>query len=331
MKGALSVRALKRHYTLRQRSGLFSSAKTLKAVDGLTFTVAPGEMFGIVGESGSGKSTTARLLLGHIPPTSGDVWFGGEPVGAVPNAHWRAMRKRMQMIYQDPLGALDPRIAVAGQIEEPLIIHNPEMTPADRKRRVAEVMSAVGLITHHGSRYPHELSGGQRQRVIIARALSMEPELLVCDEPVSALDVSVQAQVLNVFEDIRARTGFTGVFISHDLKVVRQVSDRVAVMYLGGIVEMGIPEDILQSPAHPYTKALVSAVPQPGRPARSRIILTGDPPNPVNVPSGCPFHTRCPEARPVCRSLKPELIAEGGRSVACHLVNNPSLTGGEAA
>lgn len=331
MKGALSVRALKRHYVLRQRSGLFSSAKTLKAVDGLTFDVAPGEMFGIVGESGSGKSTTARLLLGHIPPTSGEVWFAGERVGALPNAQWRRMRKRMQMIYQDPLGALDPRIAIAGQIEEPLIIHNPEMTLADRKRRVAEVMAAVGLIAHHGSRYPHELSGGQRQRVIIARALSMEPELLVCDEPVSALDVSVQAQVLNVFEDIRARTGFTGVFISHDLKVVRQVADRVAVMYLGNIVEMGKPEDILQAPAHPYTKALVSAVPQPGRPARSRIILTGDPPNPVNVPPGCPFHTRCPEVRPACHAVKPELIAEGGRSVACHLVNNPSLSGGKAA
>jgi peptide/nickel transport system ATP-binding protein len=205
------------------------------------------------------------------------------------------------------------------------------MTPKDRKRRVAEVMAAVGLISHHASRYPHELSGGQRQRVIIARALSMEPELLVCDEPVSALDVSVQAQVLNVFEDIRARTGFTGVFISHDLKVVRQVADRVAVMYLGNIVEMGTPEDILQSPAHPYTRALVSAVPQPGRPARSRIILTGDPPNPVNVPSGCPFHTRCPELRPACRSLKPELIAGGGRAVACHIVNNPSLSDGEAA
>ena len=207
------------------------------------------------------------------------------------------MRKRMQMIYQDPLGALDPRIQVVEQIEEPLIIHHPEMAPAERRSRTAQVMADVGLLDHHGTRYPHELSGGQRQRVIIARALALDPELLVCDEPVSALDVSVQAQVLNVFEDIRARTGFTGVFISHDLKVIRQVADRVAVMYLGAIVEMGDPEQVFRAPAHPYTKALVSAVPTPRRPTRSRIVLAGDPPNPVDVPPGCPFHTRCPEAR----------------------------------
>ncbi|MEZ2128000.1 MULTISPECIES: dipeptide ABC transporter ATP-binding protein [unclassified Sinorhizobium] len=207
----------------------------------------------------------------------------------------------------------------------------PELAAADRKSRVAEVMADVGLLGHHGTRYPHELSGGQRQRVIIARALALEPELLVCDEPVSALDVSVQAQVLNVFQDIRDKTGFTGVFISHDLKVVRQIADRVAVMYLGAIVEMGKPEDVFLEPAHPYTKALVSAVPRPGRLSRSRIVLSGDPPSPTNVPSGCPFHTRCAEAKSVCRSLKPELLATGDRTVACHLVNNPSFAGGEAA
>lgn len=331
MRGALSVRQLRRHYRLRQRSSLFSTTKILKAVDGVTFEVARGEMFGIVGESGCGKSTTARLLLGHIPATSGEVWFGGERVSAVPDAAWRRMRKRMQMIYQDPLSALDPRITVASQIEEPLIVHHSELAAADRKSRVAEVMADVGLLGHHGTRYPHELSGGQRQRVIIARALALEPELLVCDEPVSALDVSVQAQVLNVFQDIRDKTGFTGVFISHDLKVVRQIADRVAVMYLGAIVEMGRPEDVFLEPAHPYTKALVSAVPRPGRLSRSRIVLSGDPPSPTNVPSGCPFHTRCAEAKSVCRSLKPELLASGERAVACHLVNNPSLAGGEAA
>jgi peptide/nickel transport system ATP-binding protein len=331
MKGALSARDLRRHYRLRQRGSLFSTSKVLKAVDGLSFEVSSGEMFGIVGESGSGKSTTARLLLGHIAPTSGEVWFGGEKVDTVPDAKWRGMRRRIQMIYQDPLGALDPRITVAGQIGEPLIVHFPEMTSADRRRRVAQVMADVGLLSHHGDRFPHELSGGQRQRVIIARALAMEPELLVCDEPVSALDVSVQAQVLNVFEDIRERTGFTGVFISHDLKVVRQVADRVAVMYLGRIVEMGRPDEVFHTPAHPYTKALVSAVPRAGRSARGRIILSGDPPNPVDVPGGCPFHTRCPEVRPACRSLRPELVAAGGRAVACHLVNNPSFAGGEAA
>jgi len=341
MKGQLSVRNLTRQYKLRQRGSIFSRTKILKAVDGLTFDVAPGEMLGIVGESGSGKSTTARLLLGHLPPTSGEVMFGGEKVGSVPNLAWRQMRRRMQMIYQDPLGALDPRIVVAGQIEEPLTVHFPDLTPEARKARVRAVMSDVGLSSHHGERFPHELSGGQRQRVIIARALVMEPELLVCDEPVSALDVSVQAQVLNVFEDIRARNSFTGVFISHDLKVVRQIADRVAVMYLGRIVEIGRPDEVFHQPLHPYARALVSAVPRTGRSGvgrstRERIILSGDPPSPVNVPSGCPFHTRCPEVWPVCRVERPELVGGVGRSVACHLVNNPSLAGvpvtsGEAA
>jgi peptide/nickel transport system ATP-binding protein len=289
--------------------------------------VAPVEMLGIVGESGSGKSTTARLLLGHLPPTSGDVSFGGEKVGSVPDLAWRQMRRRMQMIYQDPLGALDPRITVIGQIEEPLIVHFPDLTPDARRARVRSVMGDVGLLSHHGERFPHELSGGQRQRVIIARALVMEPELLVCDEPVSALDVSVQAQVLNVFQDIRERNSFTGVFISHDLKVVRQIADRVAVMYLGRIVEIGRPDEVFHQPLHPYSRALVSAVPRAGRSGRERIILSGDPPNPVNVPPGCPFHTRCPEVRPVCRTLRPELVLDTGRAVACHLVNNPSLTG----
>ncbi|WP_117192141.1 ABC transporter ATP-binding protein [Rhizobium terrae] len=336
MKGELSVKNLARHFKLRQRGTLFARTKILKAVDGLTFNVAPGEMLGIVGESGSGKSTTARLLLGHIPSTSGEVTFGGEKIGAVPNLAWRRMRRRMQMIYQDPLGALDPRITVARQIEEPLVVHFPELTPDARKARVRAVMGDVGLSFHHGERFPHELSGGQRQRVIIARALVMEPELLVCDEPVSALDVSVQAQVLNVFQDIRERNSFTGVFISHDLKVVRQIADKVAVMYLGRIVEIGRPDEVLHQPLHPYSRALVSAVPRKGRPARERIILSGDPPNPVDVPSGCPFHTRCPEVRPVCRALRPELISDAGRTVACHLINDPSFAGvpvtkGEAA
>ncbi|ARS65901.1 ABC transporter ATP-binding protein [Sinorhizobium meliloti] len=331
MKGRLSVKNLTRYYKLRQRDSLFSRTKLLKAVDGLTFDVAPGEMLGIVGESGSGKSTTARLLLGHLSPTSGEVSFGGEKVGAVPDLAWRQMRRRMQMIYQDPLGALDPRIIVLGQLEEPLIVHFPELTRDVRRAKVRAVMGEVGLSSHHGERYPHELSGGQRQRVIIARALVMEPELLVCDEPVSALDVSVQAQVLNVFQDIRERNSFTGVFISHDLKVVRQIADRVAVMYLGRIVEIGRPDEVFHQPQHPYSRALVSAVPRAGRSGRERIILSGDPPNPVNVPAGCPFHTRCPEVRTVCRTLRPELVSDSGRAVACHLVNNPSVTREEAA
>jgi len=331
MTGALSVRDLTRSFTVRERGMLFSKAKRLHAVDGISFDVAPGEMLGIVGESGSGKSTTARLLLGHIPASSGEVRFDGQRVSARFDAHWRQMRRRMQMIYQDPLGALDPRLPVARQIEEPLVIHKPELTEENRRVRIGEVMGQVGLLSQHGERYPHQLSGGQRQRVIIARALALEPDLLVCDEPVSALDVSVQAQVLNVLEDVRARNGFTGVFISHDLKVVRQVAERVAVMYLGRIVEMGEVGEVFSHPAHPYTKALVSAVPVPRRPRNSRIILAGDPPSPLAIPPGCPFHTRCPEARSGCRVHRPELLGTGGRVAACHLVNNPSLAGSEAA
>lgn len=331
MKGALQVRNLSRTFKVRERGILFSSTKELHAVDSISFDVAPGEMLGVVGESGCGKSTTAKLLLGHIPSSSGEITFSGQKVSARHDFEWRRMRRHMQMIYQDPLGALDPRISVATQIEEPLIVHRPELSNADRKNHVAEVMSQVGLHDHHGTRFPHELSGGQRQRVIIARALALDPELLVCDEPVSALDVSVQAQVLNVLEDSRARTGFTGVFISHDLKVVRQIAEKVAVMYLGRIVEMGDTREVFASPAHPYTKALVSAVPVPGgRTRRDRIVLPGDPPSPINVPSGCPFHTRCPSAVSSCGKIRPELVTGAGRSVACHLVNNPSFSGVEA-
>ncbi|MFS8047330.1 ABC transporter ATP-binding protein [Rhizobium sp. BR 314] len=330
MKGALKVQNLSRSFKLRQRGLLFSATKRLKAVDGISFNVAPGEMLGIVGESGCGKSTTARLLLGHIPASSGEIRFGGERVSARVDANWRRMRRHMQMVYQDPLAVLDPRIPVGYQIEEPLIVHRPDLSAADRKMLVADVMGQIGLLAHHGSRYPHEMSGGQRQRVIIARALVLNPELLVFDEPVSALDVSVQAQVLNLLEDIRARIGFTGVFVSHDLKVIRQIAERVAVMYLGRIVEIGDVEDIFANPAHPYTRALVSAVPVPGRSRRSRIVLNGDPPSAVNVPSGCPFHTRCPQMRATCRSIRPNLVETGGRAVACHLVNDPSPSGIEA-
>ncbi|MFJ6324232.1 MULTISPECIES: ABC transporter ATP-binding protein [unclassified Rhizobium] len=330
MKGMLEVQNLSRTFKLRERGLLFSATKRLKAVDGISFTVAPGEMLGIVGESGSGKSTTARLLLGHIPASGGEIRFGGERVSARVDANWRRMRRRMQMVYQDPLAALDPRIPVWRQIEEPLIVRRPELPAADRSALVAEMMEQIGLLAHHGNRYPHEMSGGQRQRVIIARALVTDPELLVFDEPVSALDVSVQAQVLNVLEDIRTRSGFTGVFVSHDLKVIRQIAERVAVMYLGRIVEIGDVDDIFSNPAHPYTRALVSAVPVPGRSRRSRIVLNGDPPSAIDMPRGCPFHTRCPEMRAACRSIRPELVGKGGRAAACHLVNNPSLSGMEA-
>ncbi|MEO0999684.1 MAG: oligopeptide/dipeptide ABC transporter ATP-binding protein [Pseudomonadota bacterium] len=321
MSGPLVVaRGLSRHFPVRLPGGLFGTRATLKAVDGVDFEIARGEVLGLVGESGCGKSTTAKLVLGHVPPSAGEILFDGAPVPYDLDGTWRKLRRRMQMVYQDPLGALDRRLPIREQIAEPLDIHRADMTRAERRERAAELMAAVGLRTDQAARYPHELSGGQRQRVVIARALALGPELLVMDEPVSALDVSIQAQVLNLLEDLRAETGFAALFISHDLKVVRQLADRVAVMYLGRIVEEGRPEEVFHESLHPYTQALVSAAPSPrSRAARQRIILKGDPPNPVDRPPGCPFHPRCPVAVDRCRSEVPELRRDGGRAVACHL------------
>lgn len=315
----LSARALARHFPVRLPGGLFGRPGTLKAVDGVNFDLARGEVLGLVGESGCGKSTTAKLVLGHLPPSSGEVLFDGALIPADRSSDWRRLRRRMQMIYQDPLGALDRRLPVLTQIAEPFDIHFPTMPRAERRERAEALMDSVGLRPDQASSYPHELSGGQRQRVVIARALALDPELLVCDEPVSALDVSIQAQVLNLMSDLRARTGFAALFISHDLKVVRQMSDRVAVMYLGRIVEEGLPEEVFHSPLHPYSQALVSAAPTPRRRARDRIVLKGDPPNPVNVPRGCPFHPRCPVALAHCSEKAPALLRDAGRAVACHL------------
>ncbi|GKX33893.1 MAG: ABC transporter ATP-binding protein [Rhizobiaceae bacterium MnEN-MB40S] len=331
-KPLLSVTNLKRHYDVRLPGGLFGTPATLKAVDGISFEIMKGKTLGLVGESGCGKSTTAKLVLGHIPVTAGEIRFDGEKVTANHNAQWRAMRRRMQMIYQDPLGALDRRLSVADQIGEPIQIHTPETPKAERDERVASLMADVGLRRDMADRFPHELSGGQRQRVVIARALSLKPDLLVGDEPVSALDVSIQAQVLNLLDDLRQSTGFTALFISHDLKVVRQMSDRVAVMYLGRIVESGAPEEVFRRPQHPYTQALVSAIPTIRRSAvANRIVLKGDPPNPVNAPPGCPFHTRCPSAIAQCKSEVPALLETAGHKVACHLVNNAPAGAGIAA
>jgi peptide/nickel transport system ATP-binding protein len=322
MKPLLRVRDVKRHYEVRMRGGLFGRAATLKAVDGISFDIARGETLGLVGESGCGKSTTAKLVLGLIPVSAGSVDFDGEPVRAVHDAAWRRQRRRMQMVYQDPLGALDRRLTIRDQIAEPLAIHEPGKSRAARNEAAAELMASVGLRADMADRYPHELSGGQRQRVVIARALALDPDLLVCDEPVSALDVSIQAQVLNLLDDLRERTGFAALFISHDLKVVRHMSDRVAVMYLGKIVEAGLPEEVFRRPQHPYTRALVSAIPVPGRDTRrERIVLQGDPPNPVDVPAGCAFHTRCAIARAECSRSTPPLVESGGHAVACHVVN----------
>jgi peptide/nickel transport system ATP-binding protein len=324
MSELLEATDLRRHYQVRAGNGLFNAKATLRAVDGVSLTLAPGRTLGLVGESGCGKSTTGKLVLGLVPPSAGTVRYRGEPLPVVGTPTWRALRRHIQMVYQDPLGALDRRLPVGRQIEEPLAIHE-QTPPAERRDRALAAMNNVGLQPHQYDRYPHELSGGQRQRVVLARALMTGPDLLVCDEPISALDVSIQAQVVNLLLDLQEQLGIAYLFISHDLKVVRQVSHDVAVMYLGRIVEQGEAESLFAAPAHPYTRALVSAIPTIG-PRRERLLLQGDPPNPVNVPSGCAFHTRCPFATPQCRAETPTLQPmANGRLVACHRVHEPAL------
>ena len=301
------------------KSGLFAKPTEVKAVDAVSLTLQKGKTLGIVGESGSGKSTTGRLLLGLERPSTGEVRFDGDILPPARTNAWRDLRKRIQLVYQDPLAALDRRLTIATQIEEPLLIHkigNKEQ----RAARVKELMQSVGLMPHHPARFPHELSGGQRQRVVIARAIACNPELLVCDEAVSALDVSIQAQVVNLLRDLQEKNGIAMVFISHDLKVVRNISDRVAVMYLGRIVEEAPSDVIFHSPQHPYTQALVSSIPVPGTILSNRIILQGEPPNPAARPSGCAFHPRCRFATARCSVEVPETLASGPEhSVACHL------------
>jgi peptide/nickel transport system ATP-binding protein len=304
----------------RAGKGLFGKSTDVRAVDGVSLKVTPGETLGIVGESGSGKSTLGRMLLGIDPAQGGDVKFDGQPMPRPGTPRWRALRARMQLVYQDPLAALDKRLPISLQIGEPLEIHK-LLGKDECKTRVAELMSAVGLRPDQAGRYPHELSGGQRQRAVIARALASRPELLVCDEPVAALDVSIQAQVVNMLRDLQEENGIAMIFISHDLKVVRNIADRVAVMYLGRIVEEASSDVLFQASRHPYTKALVSSVPVPGRKLKDRTILQGEPPNPANRPSGCAFHPRCPLAADICRSAAPELRWVGpNRSAACHMV-----------
>jgi peptide/nickel transport system ATP-binding protein len=318
-KPLIEARDLVRTYEVRQ--GMFGKATPVRAVDGIDLTVMPGETLGIVGESGSGKSTLGRMLLGIDPPQEGQTFFDGQQMPKLGTPEWRALRAKMQLVYQDPLAALDRRLTIEEQIGEPLAIH--KLVPKDhRATRVAELMSAVGLRPDQADRYPHELSGGQRQRVVIARALASRPKLLVCDEPVSALDVSIQAQVVNMLRDLQEKNHIAMVFISHDLKVVRNIADRVAVMYLGRIVEEASSDIIFANPLHPYTKALVSSVPVPGKVLKGRVILQGEPPNPANRPSGCAFHPRCPMATDICRASVPPLrqVADG-RTAACHLVN----------
>lgn len=322
MTQLLEARDLVRTYQVRR--GLFGTSTPVRAVDGVSLAIKPGETLGIVGESGSGKSTLGRMLLGIDAPQGGDVVFEGEAMPKFGTPRWRALRARMQLVYQDPLAALDRRLTIAQQIGEPLDIHR-TIPKEHRAARVAELMAAVGLRPDQGGRYPHELSGGQRQRAVIARALASRPKLLVCDEPVSALDVSIQAQVVNMLRDLQDANDIAMVFISHDLKVVRNIADRVAVMYLGRIVEEASSDVIFKTPLHPYTKALVSSVPVPGKVLEGRVILQGEPPNPANRPSGCAFHPRCALASDLCRSRAPDLLAVGaGRTAACHMVQAPA-------
>ena len=309
------------------RSGFFQrEVGTVKAVDGVTFQIRKGETLGLVGESGCGKSTTGRALIRLREPTSGTVKFDGVELGTLGTGDLRRMRRRMQIIFQDPYGSLDPRITVGSIIAEPIDTHNLARGEA-RKERIAELLRIVGLDPAYISRYPHEFSGGQRQRIGVARALAVEPEFIVCDEPISALDVSIQAQVLNLLTDLRSRLGLTYLFIAHDLSVVKHISDRVAVMYLGKIVEIGPPDIMYAAPGHPYTRALLSAVPVPDPESerrRKRVVLQGDVPSPANPPTGCRFHTRCwlyeklgkPEE---CRTVDPPLrTLQGDHEAACH-------------
>lgn len=315
----LRVEGLKKYFPIRK--GLLSRVSGhVKAVDDVSFYVNEGETLGIVGESGCGKSTTGRMLMRLLEPTEGKVVFNGKDLTTISNDEMRKARREIQMVFQDPYASLNPRHTIEKILEEPLIVHGLGDSKA-RKKKVYEFLEIVGLSRYHGKRYPHQFSGGQRQRIGIARALMTNPKLIIADEPVSALDVSIQAQVLNLMQDLQKELKLTYIFIAHDLGVVRHISDRVGVMYLGKMVELGGSESLYDKPLHPYTQALLSAVPVPDPNfEREQVIIKGDIPSPSNPPSGCTFHTRCPFKMDVCTQVVPKFQEiEPGHSVACHL------------
>ena len=319
----LRVKDLKVHFPITTGIIARKVVGTVKAVDGVSFDVARGETLGLVGESGCGKSTTGLAVLRMLDITEGTVEFEGEDITRRDRAGMRPVRRRMQMVYQDPYGSLNPRMKVADIVGEPLVVHGLAEDKDKYRARVADLLRMVGLLPDMAERYPHEFSGGQRQRIGIARALALEPSLLICDEPVSALDVSIQAQVVNLFMELQKRLGLTYIFIAHDLSVVRHISDRIAVMYLGRIVEIARRDQLYKEPLHPYTQALMAAVPiaDPELEAgRMQQIISGEIPSALRPPPGCRFHTRCPHATEVCKRIDPPLKQLGdGRAVACHL------------
>jgi oligopeptide transport system ATP-binding protein len=330
----LEVRNLKQHFPLK--AGLFQEKKVVKAVDGISFAIRKGETLGLVGESGCGKSTAGRSILQLYRPTSGQVFFKDQDITKLQGEDLRKMRRKLQMIFQDPYASLNPRMTVGDIIAEPIETHNLEPDPKKCQQRVQQLMARCGLNPAYVKRYPHEFSGGQRQRIGIARALAAEPEFIVADEPISALDVSIQAQIMNLMQELGKERGLTYLFIAHDLAAVRHISDRIAVMYLGRIVELATYDELYKNPQHPYTKALMSAVPIPDpeiEATRSRIVLKGDVPSPIKPPSGCTFHTRCPIAEERCKVTSPQLLkikrtgpplrddsVASNHQVSCHLV-----------